>query len=617
MPKVWQYRAPDQRLLETSAIRTERSSSPNSSSSSNDRGTIGLCETQCLEALILLGGVSSGEVRRLGDSLNIKDCFPESGVLQESSQKSDRGGFEDSLAQAEEGFFDPNLYLERSFGSGEVLLVSCVASAAVGWWVAGFVLLLAWSLSRLLAAFQRGRCLLRKLYLDPFVPRKFFSKLSPQRLPTLENLLFIFLKKKFLSLKRFFKEPSLSNVLMVGLLSQRWLANFDYDKDPSMMPIWVGFPGLPVSLYNEDYLRSVANNLGQVLRIHDTTLAWTQTAEALVCIDVDIAAPLQHKIWIGYGDQGFWQKVNYHRVPPLCKFCCHVGHSEDSCFKKNKKPMPPQSTKSVGAFEVVAQPAQEWRPIRGHKKKVVDVTSDIPVSNAFERLRDDVGELVTRVEDRVAGDDCDGVIQEDKHDEHDCVVQDDLIPAPPNDEYVHDPVHLEPSDQRTMHSHADRVTSRVHGPATIHECLEATCTSPPSLVVLHGESSAGGEDSDGSSLLAEIRAMADGVRLAEEKGIRLSQINSDSKVSPGGVITYHLTEMDMASRGRRGVPTHEDEQRREERVEPRHEDQGEQQAPAPQGPVLPPPPLVDYGVFMQGLVQTLQTQAHTQAALQA
>ncbi|MQL68879.1 hypothetical protein Taro_001181, partial [Colocasia esculenta] len=66
----------------------------------------------------------------------------------------------------------------------------------------------------------------------------------------------------------------------------------------------------------------------------------------------------------------------------------------------------------------------------------------------------------------------------------------------------------------------------------------------------------------------------------------------------------------MASRGRcGGVPAREGEQRREE--------QGEQQAPAPQGPVLPPPPPVDYGVFMQGLVQAMQTQAHTQAALQA
>ncbi|MQL91459.1 hypothetical protein Taro_024070 [Colocasia esculenta] len=66
----------------------------------------------------------------------------------------------------------------------------------------------------------------------------------------------------------------------------------------------------------------------------------------------------------------------------------------------------------------------------------------------------------------------------------------------------------------------------------------------------------------------------------------------------------------MASRGRRGrAPAREDE--------PRCEERAEQQAPAPQGPVLPPPLPVDYGVFMQGLVQAMQTQAHTQAALQA
>ncbi|MQL75769.1 hypothetical protein Taro_008147, partial [Colocasia esculenta] len=66
----------------------------------------------------------------------------------------------------------------------------------------------------------------------------------------------------------------------------------------------------------------------------------------------------------------------------------------------------------------------------------------------------------------------------------------------------------------------------------------------------------------------------------------------------------------LASRGRRGAQAREDEQRREER--------GEQQAPAPLDPtVLPPPPPVDYDVFMQGLVQAMQTQAQTQAAIQA
>ncbi|MQM10461.1 hypothetical protein Taro_043355 [Colocasia esculenta] len=66
----------------------------------------------------------------------------------------------------------------------------------------------------------------------------------------------------------------------------------------------------------------------------------------------------------------------------------------------------------------------------------------------------------------------------------------------------------------------------------------------------------------------------------------------------------------MASRGRRGgAPDGEDEPRRDVRAE--------HQAPAPPGPILPPPPPVDYGVFMQGVVQAMQTQAHTQAALQA
>ncbi|MQM03459.1 hypothetical protein Taro_036241, partial [Colocasia esculenta] len=66
----------------------------------------------------------------------------------------------------------------------------------------------------------------------------------------------------------------------------------------------------------------------------------------------------------------------------------------------------------------------------------------------------------------------------------------------------------------------------------------------------------------------------------------------------------------MASRGRRGGASARED-------EPRRDEQAVQQAPAPRGPVLPPPPPVDYGVFMQGLVQAMQTQPHTQAALQA
>ncbi|MQM17766.1 hypothetical protein Taro_050743 [Colocasia esculenta] len=58
-------------------------------------------------------------------------------------------------------------------------------------------------------------------------------------------------------------------------------------------------------------------------------------------------------------------------------------------------------------------------------------------------------------------------------------------------EAVHN--HLEQSVQRTLHAHADRVTSRVHGLVS-HESLEATGMSSPSLMVPHGGPSAGDED---------------------------------------------------------------------------------------------------------------------------
>ncbi|MQL91395.1 hypothetical protein Taro_024005 [Colocasia esculenta] len=68
------------------------------------------------------------------------------------------------------------------------------------------------------------------------------------------------------------------------------------------------------------------------------------------------------------------------------------------------------------------------------------------------------------------------------------------------------------------------------------------------------------------------------------------------------LVPWSLAVIAMATRRKRGAQARDDEQR--------CEDRSEQQAPAPQGPtVLPPSPPVDYGVFMQGLVTAMQTQA--------
>ncbi|MQL71958.1 hypothetical protein Taro_004307, partial [Colocasia esculenta] len=96
------------------------------------------------------------------------------------------------------------------------------------------------------------------------------------------------------------------------------------------------------------------------------------------------------------------------------------------------------------------------------------------------------------------------------------------------------------------------------------------------------------------------------VKISSQRPVILPSISLNGQTLPLSSSVQNI----MASRGRRGgAPAREDE--------PRREEQAEQQAPALQGPVLPSPPPVDYGVFMQGLVQAMQTQAHTQATLQA
>ncbi|MQM09350.1 hypothetical protein Taro_042220 [Colocasia esculenta] len=193
----------------------------------------------------------------------------------------------------------------------------------------------------------------------------------------------------------------ITNIYLKGFLFRffRWANDFDFSADPTLIPIWVGFPNLPVNLYNEDYLKCIAGNFWEILRIHDSTLAWTQTAEALVCVDVDIAKPLPDRIWIGQGEKGFWKPVRFHRVPPICNLCRKLGHTQDVCKRKIKESAqshPPQQPSIAPLAANGKKIDQEWHVV--HRKGEASkhdssklLNLPIPVSNAFERLASNFG----------------------------------------------------------------------------------------------------------------------------------------------------------------------------------------------------------------------------------
>ncbi|MQL80504.1 hypothetical protein Taro_012953 [Colocasia esculenta] len=137
-------------------------------------------------------------------------------------------------------------------------------------------------------------------------------------------------------------------------------------KDPTVVPIWVGFPMLPVNFYSEDFLRSIAGNLGTVLRVHEPTQALTRTNEAFVCVELDILKPRPERIWIGCGTDGFWQNIRYYKVPEVCSFCHKLGHAVSSCHKKQKQIIlaEPSSRPAVDDTSLIekSKVMQTWHP---------------------------------------------------------------------------------------------------------------------------------------------------------------------------------------------------------------------------------------------------------------
>ncbi|MQM17759.1 hypothetical protein Taro_050735 [Colocasia esculenta] len=115
-----------------------------------------------------------------------------------------------------------------------------------------------------------------------------------------------------------------------------WDAQFDFNDDPTIMPMWVGFPMLPVNYYYKDFLKSIAGNLGQVLRIYEQTLALTQTHEAFLCVKLDITMSRPGRIWIGCGSDGFLKNINNYIIPAVCGFYHKLGHADSECDKKHK-----------------------------------------------------------------------------------------------------------------------------------------------------------------------------------------------------------------------------------------------------------------------------------------
>ncbi|XP_077218081.1 uncharacterized protein LOC143852544 [Tasmannia lanceolata] len=102
-------------------------------------------------------------------------------------------------------------------------------------------------------------------------------------------------------------------------------------EEPSSAAVWIALPFLPVVLFQEDVLFSIASLFGRALAIDKPTRILSRTNVARVCVEVNLLMELPCRVWIGIEGEGFWQDIHYESVPSYCLNCCKQGHSTRIC----------------------------------------------------------------------------------------------------------------------------------------------------------------------------------------------------------------------------------------------------------------------------------------------
>ncbi|VFQ79481.1 unnamed protein product [Cuscuta campestris] len=114
----------------------------------------------------------------------------------------------------------------------------------------------------------------------------------------------------------------------------RWKNDFDPTVHSPLTPVWIGFAGLPIHLFEPNALFSIGNLIGTPLKMDHATLMLSRPSVARLCIELDLTKELPRAVSIHLGSLSFLQLVSYEDLPDFCKRCKTFGHT--TCKKAGK-----------------------------------------------------------------------------------------------------------------------------------------------------------------------------------------------------------------------------------------------------------------------------------------
>ncbi|GAA0150667.1 hypothetical protein LIER_09553 [Lithospermum erythrorhizon] len=118
----------------------------------------------------------------------------------------------------------------------------------------------------------------------------------------------------------------------------KWGPDFIPHKESAIAPVWIRIVGIPLYMFEESTLLSIAQTIGKPIRVDPRNLDRSVLNSARICVELYVSEPLMDSIWVCFEDEttgklldGFWLKVFYDVVPAYGSACYHIGHGLDKC----------------------------------------------------------------------------------------------------------------------------------------------------------------------------------------------------------------------------------------------------------------------------------------------
>ncbi|KAL0284585.1 UNVERIFIED_CONTAM: hypothetical protein Sradi_7193200 [Sesamum radiatum] len=157
------------------------------------------------------------------------------------------------------------------------------------------------------------------------------------------------------------------------IILQKWTPGLVLRKlQHTQVPVWVKLRHLPVELWTDEGLSTVASGVGKPLYPDAITRACTRLDFARVCVMLDINSKLpRHLVIMVPHDDGSESPckvdIEYEWLPPKCTTCMSLGHSTAGCptVKPRQPPVHvyvPRAPPRHNRVERTEQHAQPSRP---------------------------------------------------------------------------------------------------------------------------------------------------------------------------------------------------------------------------------------------------------------